>query len=248
MAAALDSDPTRVACRHCLAWEHLTADDFSLAARAAESGLTYDYLFHVFNNHLMPAGMLLSWLITRSAGLNYLPYMLTLLAFQALLSVAFYRLLRQLIGARWGLLLPFCILVFNPITLEPTSWWSAGINILPMQLAMVLAVGAQVKYIRTGRLRHLITLGLAMVLGLAFFEKSVLIAGLVFLVTVCLFVRGGAVRSVVRGVGRVLASVVDAHGLNWWLSGVLLHPRYVLITGAELDRRGGHVRAPDVWL
>jgi len=43
----------------------LAIDDFALAAHAHESRLGPDYLFGLFNNHLMPGGLLLTWLITK---------------------------------------------------------------------------------------------------------------------------------------------------------------------------------------
>ena len=47
--------------------------------------------------------------------------------------------------------MPLCLFLFNPLTLEVSAWWAVGINLLPMQLAMVLAVGAQVRYLRDAR-------------------------------------------------------------------------------------------------
>lgn len=51
---------------------------------------------------------------------------------------------------------------------------------------------------RPGRSRHLVTLGASFLLGLLFFEKTLLVAPLVFLFTVCLLVEGGLVRSIVE--------------------------------------------------
>jgi hypothetical protein len=179
---------------------YLAQDDFLMASQATESELTLQYLLRTYN-HLMPAGLLLTWLITRAVGLAYWPYVLLLTAGQAVLSVAFYRLLRLLLRPGWGLLVPLCVFLFSPLTLEVTSWWAVGTMQLPMQLAMVLAVGAQVRYVRTRRTRrtrHLVALALSLVGGLLFFKKSLLIVPLVFLVTVCWFAGGGPVRSVRR--------------------------------------------------
>jgi hypothetical protein len=180
----------------------LAFDDFTLASSAAESAPTPSFLTAVYNNHMMPGTMLVTWLVTRAAGLAYWPYVTLLTAAQATVSIAFYRLLRRLLPARWGLLVPLAVFLFCPLTLELTSWWAVGANLLPMQLATVLAIGAQARYVRTGRPRHLLTLALSVVLGLLFYEKSLLIVPLVFLVTVCLFVRGGPLRSVALAVRR----------------------------------------------
>lgn len=180
----------------------LAVDDYALESQAAGSHLTFRFLGSMFNNHLMPGGMLVSWLVTRGAGLEYWPYVILLTAGQAAVSIAFYRLLRRLLPAGWGQLVPLVLFLFSPLTLEATSWWVAGVNLLPMQLAMVLAVGAQVRYVHTGRARHLVTLGLSLVLGLLFFEKSVLIAPLLFVLTACLYSGGGPVRATLRTLTR----------------------------------------------
>src|SRR4029078_2760504 len=130
------------------------------------------------------------------------PYLLILMALQLAVSVTFYHLLRLLVPARWGLLIPLAVFLFCPLTLETSAWWWSGANVLPMGLAMLLAIYAQAKYAQTRRLRHLVTLGASLVFGLAFFEKALLIAPLVFLFTACLLVTGGAFRSLLRAAIR----------------------------------------------
>jgi hypothetical protein len=90
------------------------------------------------------------------------------------------------------------VLLFTPLTLETTSMWTTGAMLLPMELAMILAIGAQVKYAQTRRPYHLVTLAGSTVLGLFFFDKALLIVPLVFLVTACLLVTGGPLRSIWR--------------------------------------------------
>ncbi|GAA4697281.1 hypothetical protein GCM10023263_38010 [Phytohabitans rumicis] len=178
----------------------LTIDDYPLASKVAESDLTPDLLLSLYSNHLMPGAQAFTWLVTDELGLVYWPYLLAMAVAQAVLGLAFYRLLRSLTPARWGVLIPLCVFLFSPLTLEAIAWWAVGANALPMQLAMVLALGAQVKYVRTRRIRHLGSLAAAVVLGLIFFEKALLVVPLVFLATACLFTTGGPVRSVIRTV------------------------------------------------
>ncbi|HET6530160.1 MAG TPA: hypothetical protein VFH03_06030 [Actinoplanes sp.] len=194
---------------------YLSYDDFPLISMADANGLTPGYLLGLFNNHLMPGGHLVTWLTHRLAGFGYTPYLLLLTTAQALTSVVFYRLLRLMLAPGWTLLVPLTVFLFSPLTLEASSWWAVGVNMLPMQLAMILAVGAQLKYIRSGRPRHLVTLALSVLLGLLFFEKALLTVALVFLVTVCLYTRGGPLRSVVTAVR------------TWW-------PAWLVLTGISL--------------
>src|SRR5581483_8821970 len=65
----------------------LAYDDFSLASRAAESHLNFDYLGTVFNNHFMPASMLITWVVTRLWGLSYTPYLVLMTVAQAGVSI-----------------------------------------------------------------------------------------------------------------------------------------------------------------
>jgi hypothetical protein len=180
----------------------LTIDDFPIIAQADAAGLTPWHLFGLYNNHLMPAGRLITFVTERLTDYEYWPYLVLMMLAQLAVSVAFYRLLRLMLPAGWALLVPLSLFLFNPMTLEVSAWWAVGLNMLPMQLAMVLAIGAQVRYLRTGARRHLVTLALALVLGLLFFEKALLIVPLVFLVTVCLYAPGGPVRAVLTAVRR----------------------------------------------
>jgi hypothetical protein len=212
---------------------YLAFDDFTFASRAAGSHLSQGFLFRLSNNHLMPGGMLVTWLVTRATGLAYWPYIVLLTAMQALVDVAFYRLLRSMLRPGWGLLVPLTVFLFSPLTLEATSWWAVGVNVLPMQLAMVLAIGAQVRYIRTRNTRHLVTLGLSLVLGLLFFEKSLLIVPLVYLVTACLYANGGPLRSLWQA----------ARG--YWQSWAVLAGVTAGYLGFYVNRSGAAVHRPN---
>jgi hypothetical protein len=59
-----------------------------------------------------------------------------------------------------------------------TMWWSAGFNQLPLQIALFTSVTSFVAYQRTGRLRHVAAVCLSIAAGLAFYEKTLLVAGL----------------------------------------------------------------------
>jgi hypothetical protein len=181
---------------------YLTADDFPLIGQADAADLTLDHLFELYNNHLMPAGRLVMWLTHRLTEYEYWPYATLMVVGQAAVSIAFYRLLRLMLPATWAVLVPLCLLLFCPLTLELSAWWAVGINLLPMQLAMIMALTAHIRYMRTRRPRHLVALGAWVVFGLLFFEKSLLIVALVFLVTLCLYAPGGPVRAVVTTIRR----------------------------------------------
>ncbi|HWS33891.1 MAG TPA: hypothetical protein VN408_14260, partial [Actinoplanes sp.] len=143
----------------------LTYDDFPLLSMAEKNTLHADYLFGLFNNHLMPAGHLLTWLTLRFGGFAYEPFLALMILGQLVVGIALYRLLRLMLLPGWGILVPLGVFLLSPLTLEATSWWAVGINMLPMQLAMVLALGAQVRFIRTRHRKHLVTLAASVLFG-----------------------------------------------------------------------------------
>ncbi|MFC4146838.1 hypothetical protein ACFO0M_11305 [Micromonospora mangrovi] len=207
-------------------------DEFVIAAQALASDLTVDHLLRTFNNHLTPGGLLVAWLMVRAAGFATWPWVLLLAAGQAALGVAFYRLLRDLLRPGWGLLIPLCMLLFSPLTLEATSLWMVGLLMLPVLLAMVLAVAAQVRYVRTGRLRHLVAVVGWVVFGLFFDSKALLIVPLLFLLTACLFATGGPARTLLATVRR-----------HWpaWLALAVVTAGYLVL---YLSRPMGALRGP----
>jgi hypothetical protein len=85
---------------------------------------------------------------------------------------------------------------------------------------------------RTRRARHLVTLGLSVLLGLAFFEKAILTVAAVFLLTVCLYTAGGPVRGVVTAVRR------------WWPAWAVLTGISLAFIAAYLSRATSSVRRP----
>ncbi|MEV1145671.1 hypothetical protein [Micromonospora sp. NPDC049799] len=212
---------------------YLAADDFVLITQASEAELTPEHLLSLYNNHLMPGGRLLIWLVTEYVGLAYWPYVLLMAIGQAVLGLAFLRLLRRLLRPGWLMLLPLGVLLFSPLTLEATSWWAVGVNMLPMQIAMVLAVGAQVAYVQTRRRRHLVALALSVLLGLFFFEKAVLVVPLVFLLTALLYAEGGVVRTLWTTVRR------------WWQSWLVLTVLTLGFLAAYLTRSESSLRRPE---
>jgi hypothetical protein len=194
---------------------YLTADDFPIISQADAAGLGVGHLFELYNNHLMPAGRLVTWVTHRLTEFDYWPYATLMIIGQVAVSIAFYRLLRLMLQPSWALLVPLCLFLFNPLTLEVSAWWAVGINLLPMQFAMIMAVGAQVRYTRTRDGRHLRALALWVVFGLVFFEKALLVVALVFLLTLCLYAPGGPVRAVLTTIRR------------WW-------PAWLVLTGVSL--------------
>ncbi|AVT29901.1 hypothetical protein C6361_10800 [Plantactinospora sp. BC1] len=211
---------------------YLTSDDFPIIGQADAGGLSPEHLFGLYNNHFMPAARLLTWATHRLTEYEYWPYATLMVIGQVAVSIAFYRLLRLLLPAGWAMLLPLCLFVFNPLTLEDSAWWAVAINLLPMQLAMIVAIGAQVRYLRTGRPRHLVTLGASVVVALLFFEKALLVVAAVFLLTLCLYAPGGPLRAVLTTIRR------------WWPAWLVLGGISVVYLAGYLSMSTSTLREP----
>lgn len=172
-------------------------DDFVFLRRARSEPLSWSYLFHAHNGHILPIPFLLTWF---SAHVHsYLPTALILLGLQALASVALWRMLRRVVGPTPGMVVGLAVALFTPLMFSTVTWWAAGAMMLGLQLAMALAGYGHVSFQRTGRYRWLGGSVLALVLGLAFWEKAVILPA--FLVLVTLMVSGpprDTFRSAVR--------------------------------------------------
>ncbi|MFX0594762.1 hypothetical protein [Melissospora conviva] len=210
----------------------LTFDDFPIISQAELGGLSSEHLFTLYNNHFMPAARLLTWFTSRLTEYEYWPHATLMIIGQAAVSIAFYRLLRLMLPTSWMILVPLCLFVFNPLTLEVSAWWAVAINMLPMQLAMILAIGAQVRYMRTRNPRHLITLGASIVVSLFFFEKALLAVSAVFLLVLCLYGSGNPVRAVVTTIRR------------WWQSWLVLTVISLVFLAGYLSASTSSLRTP----
>lgn len=178
--------------RGWVAWRgYYYLDDFAFMAMAAHhSAFDLGFLLTPYNSHLMPGAYLWVWLLTRTMPFQYGGVVVVTMALQLLLDLGFYTVLRRLFGATPAILLPFAVFVLSPLTLPGTLWWAAAVNQVPQQLAMVAALLAHVAYLRTGRVRHGLYGVLALVGGLLFSEKTLLVLPLLAALTVLFFTSG----------------------------------------------------------
>lgn len=176
-------------------------DDFAFTGRAAQHSIfdVNGYLLEPYNSHLMPAAFAEVWILTKLWPLQFGVVATVDMALQALVSFAFYRLLRALFGTRPVILVPLAFFVFTPITLAASTWWAAALNQLPQQLAMITALLCQTHYLRTGRAGRGMLGALAVLGGLLFSEKTLLAVPLVAAYTLLFFVDGNLGRRFVHG-------------------------------------------------
>lgn len=166
-------------------------DDFAFTGRATEFPLlSWDYLSHPYNSHLMPGSYAWVWLTTHAFPLSWVAVAAVVLVLQLALSYVVYRLLVELFGSRGWILVPLAVAVLSPISLPAFLWWAAAVNQLPQQLAMAAALLFLVRYLRSGRPVLAMAGPLALAGGLLFSEKTMLTVPLVVAVTVVFFSSG----------------------------------------------------------
>ncbi|GGL08376.1 hypothetical protein [Planomonospora parontospora] len=183
---------------------YFVEDDLLFVGNAYESGLTPDFVTRVHKGHFMPGALALTWVLSRIAPYDWLLVATVTFLAQGLLGVLALRLLRSLFGTRPAVLLPLAVLLLCPLTVPPLGWWASALNAVPLQLAMVLALTAQVRFARGEGARYGRHAMAWTVMGMAFSTKGVFVAFLLFAVTTA-FLRdreAGWIRSMLAELGR----------------------------------------------
>jgi hypothetical protein len=151
------------------------ADDYLHVGLAREVGLTRDFLIRDHNGHLEIGANFVYWLIGRDAGLSFLPAALSLLLLQLIASCLLLAVLRQLFGRSPWILVPFAGYLFTPLALTAATWWAAGLEALPLQIAMFMTLLGALRWVRERSWRSGAVALVGLALGLVFWEKAVLI-------------------------------------------------------------------------
>lgn len=203
-------------------------DDLAFMSRAMNQPFDWAYLTESYGGHLMPAGFALAWVLTKWWVYDWAPWAVTLLLLQLVASIGMFRLLVAMFGRRAFVLVLLAGYLAWVFTLSAGIWWAAGINQVPLQIALAFGLTAFLAYLRTRRPRHLVVSLVWVGLGLLFYEKTVVVLGIYGLVALCWFSSGKtperlrrlwdeyrlAVVAAVVGGGAYLV-VYAAYGLNF---------------------------------
>lgn len=175
-------------------------DDYYLTARAAETSLTWDFLFTPVAGHVMPAQQLVYWLIARLAPFNWPVLAWSIVLVQLAGGILWWHLLGRLLPGRWVRIPLLAVFVLSPLTLVTTLWWSAAMGLWPHVIAALLALTFLVRQAQGRGSAALNTVGVlaSFVGGLAWHERSILVPVLV----------AGAALALAEGRGR--ARIRDA--------------------------------------
>ncbi|WP_343930059.1 hypothetical protein [Tsukamurella strandjordii] len=151
-----------------------------------------------YDGHLMPAALFTAALTAKLAPLSWPAAAGTLLVLQLLASLATLRALVVVAGRRPIILVPFVFFLLSPLTLPAMAWWASGLNALPLQIGLAVAVAETVRYVRGNRRSGLWAIA-AVLVSLLFFEKALAIPFVaVAAVVLARYVRGHAVRPALR--------------------------------------------------
>jgi len=213
-------------------------DDLNMVGRAAAEPFGLDYLFGVYSAHVMPVGMIANTVVTSLGAYDWTVTAAALLLFQLAASLAVYRMLRVLFGARWAILVPLSLYLFTPLALPAFYWWAAAVQALPLQIAIAMAVASHVTFLRSGRGVDAFVTGLWFLFGLGSFHlKAVLaIPLLLVLVTVLYFPVRERLRSLAAVFGAY-AVMAGAYSILFLLQLDRLHGQEIGAPSSEVAGR-----------
>jgi hypothetical protein len=197
-------------------WE----DDFFHLTRARTEGLTRGYLVADYNDHLEIFPNFAYWLLTRVTDSAWAPAATLLLVLSLSASLTMYLLLRELFGSRPAILVPFAAYLFCPLFLVSGTWLAAGLEALPMQIALLGTTWAMLRLTRTGRIRWLVAALAFDAFGLLTWEKGALVLPFALGVQVLVADAGRPIRDRLRTLRRCWPA---------WLGHAVLVGAYVAV-------------------
>lgn len=187
-------------------------DDFTFMSRLASRPMDFDMLAVGHAGHLMPFGFVLSWANMQVDPLAWALPATELLIMQAVASVGVLVLLVSAFGRRLGILVPLAIYLFTVLSLPAFVWWAAGVNQIPLQIAIGWAGWTHLNYLRTRRTGWLVATVAITVGALGFYEKTLLIYAFFAFLALAYFATGDLLARM-RHIIRTYRAGVIAHSV-----------------------------------
>lgn len=200
---------------HLLFWgwalfpSYFYGDDYAMLYQARD-GLSLDYLAEPYGIHIMPFGRVIVSLVGATGVLNWPVAAAITLIMQVLAGLSCLWMLITLFGRRWGVLGLYAVFLTCAIATPAQMWWVAALNQVPQQIAICLAVGAWVNYLRSRRILWLAISMAATLFGIASYVKSALILPLLAGLLLAYFVSGSPRQRVTTAVRRYWPGLVGA--------------------------------------
>jgi len=164
----------------------LYVDD--LRAQGIAQGQPFlSFIFGSDGTHFAPLPRTLDWLQARWFPLDQGPAVAVTLLVRLGLGVATWRLLRELFGPRMGALIPLAGVLFTPALIPATAYYRQAITALAATAAILWALYGHVRWLRFGRVRDVVGVFAATVIGLFCQERAAIIPLLLLAATVALY-------------------------------------------------------------
>jgi hypothetical protein len=195
---------------HYFFWQ----DDFHFMELGLGHSFTWSYLSTVAVGHWFPGVYAIFWVVARAALYNWAFASAITVLLLAAADLAALRLLRTLFGDRPAILVPLLIYLLCPLSVMDIRFWSAAIELWPLEIAIFMALTSQVHYVRTGRFRHAVAVAAWLAFGLIFNEKALVLPLLLFAITSAFLIEGPWKRTI----GRCLVK----YWRSWLLQAVML--------------------------
>lgn len=195
-------------------------DDFILIGRSGRApALSAELLLHDHDGHLMPGAYALTAWLTGIAPFDFGAALTVLLVLQLMAACSVLVALRTLAGGHGpAVVAGLALVLVSPLTLPSFVWWAAAVNALPLQIAIAWAIWAGVRLDAGGGRRTVAVGVLALLGGLLFFEKAVLVP---FAAAGCVLV----LRAYREGPRRAIRSAWGTQRVLWlaWLGILAAH-------------------------
>ena len=215
---------------------YFSQDDYVNLDLAIKSPFNWHYLSLIGAGHFYPGLRAITWALARVSLYNWGLDAGVALALVALASLAALRLLRTLFGDRPAILVPLAIYALTPLTVPDLGWWWCAMESLPFQLAIFMSLSAHVRYVRTGAGVALSGAIAWLVIGLLFFEKAIVLAPLLFLIT----------AGYLMGPGTWLGGAIATLRRHWraWLIYAVITAGYIVVFLVALSASGQQAHVP----
>jgi len=150
-------------------------DDFFHLSLFRRTGLSWGFVVRDHNGHLEMGTNLVYALVGANPSLSFLPAALLILALQLVASGLLLAVLRLLFGRSPWILLPFTAYLFTPLALATVTWFAAGLQALPLQIAMLTALLGGIRAYRSRSWQWAAVSVAGTATGLFFWEKAVFV-------------------------------------------------------------------------
>ncbi len=165
------------------------ADDWPNLAQARDLGLGGDLLRLGYFGHFAPGHRVLDWMVARPFPASWPAYLTLMLALYAVAIVAFRVLLQQVTVPPRVALVATALFAFSVVWTRVIQWPASAGHIVPATAATLVSLAASAAWMRRPRVRLLVVAAGGMAVGLAFYEKPVLVIGYVVLLRLVLLPR-----------------------------------------------------------